>query len=142
MNAAPVPVTAPQGKSAPSVPPVVPQNPIVQPTVVAPPSNPVAKPKIDLETARKNLESARVAAADRLHLDYAGAKAAAAQTDQELNDARKKFGIGSPELIAAGQRRMDADSALRQIESRLASDPQVVTAEQEMKTASNPLLNR
>jgi hypothetical protein len=100
-----------------------------QPTapVVAP------QPKIETKDAREKLESAREEAAQRMQIDYSGAKSAAEKAKSDLLQARLADAAGSPELIAADQREVEADSALKMIEQKLRSDPAVAAAEQVMK---------
>jgi hypothetical protein len=71
-----------------------------------------------------------------MQIDYAGAKSAAEKAKADLQQARLADAAGSPELIAADQREVEADSALKMIEQKLQSDPAVVAAEQATKSAS------
>jgi hypothetical protein len=110
--------------------------------VTPPPVQPSPQPKpvvspIDLAKAQANLETARQTAAAKMGLDYAGAKTAAAQAAAELQTARTNYGIGAPELVAASQRHMNADSALNEIEAKLRTDPTVAAAEKAMPAQRN-----
>ena len=99
------------------------------------PLPPAAIPALDVATATANLERARTAAAARMNLDYAGAQTAAAEAQTEYQEAKIANAPGSPELIAASQKHLEADSQLNLIEMKLRSDPAVAAAEAALKTA-------
>jgi hypothetical protein len=105
------------------------------PAIPSPP--PVAPaPVIDLTTATANLEKARDAAALRWGIDYQSAKAAAATAATQYEQAKITSALGSPELIAASQQRLAADSNLNQIEAKLRTDPAVAAAEKALNAAT------
>jgi hypothetical protein len=122
----PTPAPAPAGANPPApAPPVV---------LSTPPAT--ASPPIDLASATANLERARTTAAQRMGIDYAGAKAAADQAMSEYQDARIGDAPGSAELIAASEKHLEADSRLNAIEMRLRSDPAVTAAEAALKSST------
>jgi hypothetical protein len=90
---------------------------------------------LDLVTATANLESARMAAATKMGLGYTAAKAAATASQAEYEQAKISDALGSPELVAASQRRMDADAQLKLIERQLREEPAVASAEQAVNEA-------
>jgi len=120
------PTPSPAAKAAQPVP--------SSPAPATPP--PAAVPSIDVATARANLEQARTAAARQMGVDYGGAKTAAAEATSEYEDAKIGDAPGSPELIAASQKHLEADSRLNAIEIKLRSDPAVAAAEAVLKTAT------
>jgi hypothetical protein len=89
----------------------------------------------DIEAAKANLETARLAAAKNLGIDYATVKSADDQAAADLTKARATYAPGSAELLAAGQRKLDADTMLASVQQRLRRDAAVVTAEQVLRTA-------
>jgi hypothetical protein len=106
------------------------------PTAPAPTlAPPHPTPAIDVATATANLQRARTAAAAKLRVDYTGAKTAADAATAEYQDAKIAFSPGSPELIAASQKHLEADSRLNVIEMKLRADPEVAAAEAALKTA-------
>jgi hypothetical protein len=118
--------------SSPSAKPA----PAGTPTAVTPPaqqSSVPPAPVIDLPTAKANLETARIAAARRLGIDYMAARTAADDARAESEQVRQTS-PGSAELSAASQQWMDAENKLSEIRQRLRNDPAVAAAEQVLKT--------
>jgi hypothetical protein len=99
------------------------------------PAAPAAIPAMDVATATANLERARAAAAQRMGVDYTGAQTAAAEAQTEYQETKIANAPGSPELIAASQKHLQADSHLNLIEMKLRSDPAVAAAEAALKAA-------
>jgi hypothetical protein len=89
----------------------------------------------DVATATTNLENARVAAAQKLGLNYTALKTAANDARAEYEQIRQASSPGSPELISASQARMDADARVLQMQAQLRSDPSVAAAEAALKNA-------
>jgi hypothetical protein len=83
----------------------------------------------DLATARQNLETARLAAASQMNIDYASARSKAEDAWAALQTARANYAAGSPELTAANQKWLDAKAVLDAIARRLRADPAVAAAE-------------
>jgi hypothetical protein len=110
--------------------PAVPANPAPAPALVAPSA------VINLATAKANLEKARDAAAARLNIDYKSARSAAADAASQYEQAKINDSPGSPDLIAASQQRLQADSNMNQIEAKLRSDPAVAAAEKALNAAA------
>lgn len=105
--------------------PVHPAPPSVSnvPSPAASPATPTAKP-----TAPDEVEAARLAAAKRMGLAYASAKADADRAASDLRAAREVDSPGSPELIAASQAAMNANAALAAMREKLDADPTVSEA--------------
>jgi hypothetical protein len=104
-------------------PPVLSPGPSVAPAVSA----------VDQATATAKLEEARTAAAARLGLDYAGAKLALDSANSEYDQAKITNAPGSPELVAAAKKHLEAQSQLNTILAKLRSDPMVAAAEAAVK---------
>jgi hypothetical protein len=114
----------------------------VKPSAPASPSlpatprvTPLSPAPIDLATAKTNLELARTTAAARLGLDYVGAKQAADTAQSEYDQAKIADAPGSPDLIAASEKHLQAQSQLNEIVAKLHSDPGVAAAEASVKAA-------
>lgn len=137
------PKAAPSGNSAIPIQPAAPQKPSsifdFSPAVPAAPAansaTALTAPSVDIQTLQTTLESARIAAASRLGLDYTAARVALIQSDTDLQKARAAYPIGGIEVTAASQRHMTADSDLKAIEQQLRNDPAVVAAERCLKAA-------
>jgi hypothetical protein len=99
---------------------------------------PVPAPAIGLATATANLETARDTAARRMGLDYQSAKSSAADAATKYQQAKIDDAGGSPQLIAASQQHLQADSQLNLIEEKLRSDPAVAAAEAALKSVTTP----
>jgi hypothetical protein len=91
----------------------------VLPAAPAPATPPAA---IDIENIRDE-------AAARMRLDYQSARSTALRADAEYERAKQDDPMGSAELFAAGQKHLQADSALTAILQQLRTDPAVAAAE-------------
>lgn len=119
---------------SPQAPAAVSPAPTGSPSTPAPAGS-TALPTMDLATATADLERARTTAAVRMGIDYAGAKKAAADALSEYQQARIANAPGSPELIAASEKHLQADSELNLVEIKLRDDPSVAAAEAALKAA-------
>ncbi len=106
----------------------------VAPAPVVIPAPSVVAPQLDRATASDNLDRARALAAKKMHLDYAAAKTDAAQAQADYREARIANAPGSPELIAASEKHLRADSELNIMLNRIDSDPGVVSAKSVLKS--------
>jgi hypothetical protein len=104
-----------------------------QPRPSISPSPPPPTPAPTDPVAAARLEAARTAAARRLGLDYAAAQSQAATAAADLRTARDAYPPGSPELILASEKSMNANTALAAMQARLRADPDVAAAEQGVK---------
>jgi hypothetical protein len=106
----------------------------VTPPPAAPPAAPPtpAAPMLDVATATENLENARIAAGEKMGLDYPAAKAAAADAESNYQDAKI---AGSTDLVALSQQRLQSQSRLNIIIDQLRDDPKVAAAEQALRAA-------
>jgi hypothetical protein len=102
------------------------------PPITVPAPTPAA---IDFDTAAANLESARLTAARKLGLDYAGAKTATADAKTDYEQARATETPGSAALQSAGQSYLSQASKLTQMQKQLSADPGVAAAEAALKAA-------
>jgi hypothetical protein len=99
------------------------------PSPAAAPRGVVASASPDLAAAKANLETARLAAAKRMGVDYATAKSNAERAWTDLQTSRSTFAAGSAELQVADQHWLDAKAVLEAIQRRLRGDPAVAAAE-------------
>lgn len=114
----------PSAAPAPTVPNNTPQLPV-----------PSETPAINLATATANLETARIAAAQRMNLNYTAAKSTATAAEVAYEQAKINYSTGSPDLIDVHQKELTAASQLAEMQLQLHSDTTVAAAEQAVKTA-------
>ena len=107
------------------------------PPHVSPPPSSTTDAQASIREARSRLQSARDAVIGRLQSTdaYRTAKADADAAEADLKKARINYAAGSPELIAASQRAMDAKGKVQKlIDDAMAHDPDATAARRDLQS--------
>jgi hypothetical protein len=136
------PVPAPASPVTPPAPPTIfdfgngDNTDAAAPTPAAATPHPVTpQSSVDLATAAASVESARLAAAKRLGIEYATVKSNADKAWANLQQGRATYATGTSELRDVEQKWLDAKSMLDNICRRLRADSAVAAAEAALRNA-------